>query len=104
MNTGEIFRQLALKTGKYTLFLAILAVALHFWDVLALDKIPIPHFVDGLYLYILVNGLATGPFIYLEKRARVAFEIICPQCKGPLEVITNYNCPNCGRLEYKQQQ
>lgn len=104
MNTWEVFRRIAFRTGKYSLFLAILAVALNYWGVLALDKIPIPHFIDILYAYVLANGSAASLFLFLERKAQLALGAACPQCKGPLEAITSYNCPNCERLEYKKQQ
>jgi hypothetical protein len=91
-----------LKSGEYTLIVAIVAIALSHWGVFVLDKIPIPHFVDILYGYIVLNSFFAGPFIYLERKAARVSEIMCPKCRGKLEAITNYNCPNCGRLEYQQ--
>jgi len=103
MGKVDILRSITLRTGKYTLFLAILAVALHFWGVLSIDKVRFPHFIDFLYIYIILNGAAASTFIYLEKRAKVATEAVCPKCKGPLETITNYRCANCGNLEFKKE-
>lgn len=96
----DIFTRLLLKAGKWTLVIVIIAVVLNHWEIL---KIPIPHLVNVLYAYILLNGLAAGPYIYLEKRATVVASKVCPQCGVMLESSMTYNCPNCGKLEFKKQ-
>lgn len=104
MNGLDIFKQLSLKAGKYALFVAILAVVLNYWGIIALDGIPIPHFVDVLYGYVLLNSLVAGPFIFLERRGRQKVGLLCPKCKEPLEEIIDYACPKCGKLEFKPQK
>lgn len=91
--------RIVLRTGKYILVLVILAVALNYWEVLSLDKIPIPHFVDILYGYMLIHGLAIGTYSYLGTRVRAIK--MCPQCDTLLEIAASYICPNCGKLEFK---
>lgn len=96
------FQTIVAKTGKWTLFVVIILVVTSYWDVINLGAVPIPKFVDWLHLYLLVNGLAATPFVYLEKRAKVRVKRVCPKCEGPLEVMTNYSCPVCGEIRFEK--
>ncbi|MCL0088704.1 hypothetical protein M1N87_02710, partial [Dehalococcoidia bacterium] len=76
--------------------------ALQHWNVVHLDGVPIPHFIDILYGYLLVNITMAAPFIYLERRAQVAAEALCPACKQPLQMCATYTCSDCGKIEFKK--
>ena len=89
-----------LKTGNYTLIGVVFSIILDHWDVFQLDKIPIPHFVDFMYISIGINVSAFSVFLYLEKRSRVA--AICPECGNELEIVKNFKCSDCGVLKFNK--
>jgi len=78
-------------------------VASNYWQILELENFPVSWAVDGLYIYILVNGAAAAPFIYLERRARRAPQPLCPQCQQPLQTALKYECPDCGKLQFSEE-
>lgn len=92
------------KAGTYSVIVAVGLVALHHWNVMQLDNIPLPHFVDALYAYILVNAGFAAPFIYRERKARIAIGKKCLQCGRDLEETINYSCPDCGEIKYEKKQ
>ena len=90
------FQAIVSRFGKGAFVIALFAVALHHWEILNVNGIPI----NILYGYLLLNGTAATPFVYLERRARVRAGKNCPQCDGILEEIINYKCPTCGRIRF----
>lgn len=90
------------KVGELCLVISICALAFNYWGVFHLEMIPIPHIVDFVYLWVMINGLAASPFIYLERRKHEAIGKYCPNCNSPLEATTHYRCPNCGELSFKK--
>jgi len=96
------FLQLLSKSGTYSFVIVIFALALQYWGVIPLEQIPIPHLIDILYGYLMVNGMAATPFIYLERKSRVAPGKFCPNCNSQLEASVNYKCPNCGEIKFEK--
>lgn len=103
MDVKKIFGRPFVRAGKYALICAVLAVAVHHWGVVQLDNVPLPHFVDFLYVYIVVNASAATPFIYWERKSRVTPEKLCPQCGKALESYPCYKCPDCGKIKFKRE-
>ena len=101
MNISDFGKKLVNITGKFSCFGAILLVAFQYWKVINLEGIN-PLVVPGLYVFIIANGIAATPYIYLEKKAKVSKSKICPDCNTPLEKITKYRCPNCGVLKFEK--
>ena len=87
------------KIGNYTLIAIVFGIVLDKWTILDLSQIPIPHTEDFLYIYLLVNATTAGPYIYLEKKQRVAIGKFCPACNSKLEYSQKFNCPNCGDIK-----
>jgi hypothetical protein len=103
MEKPPSFLQLLEKSGKYSLVIVIFALAFQYWGVIQLEKIPIPHLVDILYVYLILSGSSATPFIYLERKKKVVPGKFCPACGSPLEMYPTYKCPKCGKLEYKKE-
>lgn len=87
------------KIGNCTLIVIVFGIVLDKWSVFDLSQIPIPHMVDFLYIYLLVNATAAGPYMYLEKKKRVAIGKFCPVCDSKLEISQKFHCPNCGDIK-----
>lgn len=101
MNISNLTKILVNRIGKYAYIGAAVGVALQYWDIINLENIHslLP---TGLYIYIISNGVAATPFIYFEKKAKVAK--ICPYCDKPLEKLLKYKCRKCGGvLEIKKE-
>ena len=96
----DLVNRFSRRYSKYLPSLAIVGVAFNYWGVFNLDKIPLPHFVDILYGYVILNGLAGSLFFFGKKKEQVTTEI-CPKCKASLQADIHFICPNCGKLEYK---
>jgi len=88
------------RAGKWSFFIAIIVVASEHWGILNVSHLPAT-LIDALYVFILINGLALSPFLYLEKRAR-STKKSCPKCGEPLEQLVEYRCPQCGRLHFEK--
>ena len=101
MNISNLAKKLVNLTGKFSCLGAILLVAFQYWKVINLEGIN-PLVVPGLYVYIIANGIAATPYIYLEKKAKVSKSKICPDCNASLEKMTKYRCPNCGVLKFEK--
>lgn len=97
------FLQLLTKSGTYSFVITIFALALQYWGVIQLELIPITRIVDYLYAYLMVNGIAATPFIYLERKTRVAPGKFCPKCDRPLEASVTYKCPKCGVIIFERK-
>ncbi len=89
--------------GKGTFVVILFVVAFNHWGIVNLSGIPMPHLIDILYGYLLLNGAAATPFIYLERRARVRAGKNCPRCGELLEEITNFTCPKCGQIRFDKK-
>lgn len=101
MDRGTMFGQLFRKTGEYSLIVALLAVAADHYDVVQLSNVP--HFVNLLWLYVLVNGIAAARFMYVRRRkGGLGPKAVCPQCKSVLQQDVSFTCPQCGKLEFKK--
>lgn len=90
-----------IRTGKWSLIIAIVIIALEHWKVFGFNLNQFPISIDWFYGYLLLNGGAAGPFAYLEHRK--VKPKICPQCDNPLHTIRSYSCPKCGNLQFKIQ-
>jgi|LGVF01.2.fsa_nt_gb hypothetical protein len=98
-----LFVQLVTKSGKYSFVAVIFALAFQYWGVVQLQNIPVPKLVDILYIYLLLNGLAATPFIYLERKNQVVPGKFCPDCDTPLEASIKYKCPKCGIIKFEKE-
>ncbi len=87
------------RTGRWSLVIVILIIVCEHWAIMNLSQFPIP--LNWLYFYLLVNGAAASPFVYLEHR-RVKPKV-CPQCDNPLHIKTSYFCLKCGDLQFKKK-
>ena len=96
------FKDIVARTGKWTLLVVIVLIALNYWNVINLSGIPIPRFESYLYVYLLLNGVAASPYIIWERRARVRSAKICPQCDKLLESTPVYKCPECGTIQFEK--
>jgi len=94
----QIFIENLHKAGKYSLVAAIIIVSLNHWKFLTIS----PTFLDFLYFYILVNGIAASPFFYFEKRKRVSRKV-CPKCGEYLIITPQFECPECGKITYVKE-
>ncbi|OGO05085.1 MAG: hypothetical protein A2Y91_03280 [Chloroflexi bacterium RBG_13_54_8] len=92
--------RLITRAGAWALVVAVGALALNHWNVVPIDKLP--GLVDVLYVYVALNTAAACPFIYLERRARVSPQAICPQCGKRLETFLSFKCADCGTIEFKK--
>jgi hypothetical protein len=101
----KLLLQLLSKSGTYSFVIVIFALALQYWGVIPLELIPIPHLLDILYGYLMVNGMAATPFIYLERKSRVALGKFCPKCNRQLEVSVTYKykCPKHGVIKFEKE-
>ena len=97
------FQAIVSRFGKGTFVVILFVVAFHHWGIVNLSGIPIPYWIDILYGYLLLNGAAATPFIYMERRARVRVGKNCPQCGELLEEITNFTCPKCGQIRFDKK-
>jgi len=97
VDTSDILNILT-KAGTCALPVVMASLLLNYWGVIMLSKVPLPFFVDGLYIYTVVNGAAATPFIYLERRAKLAHGKTCPYCDSILESSINYTCPKHGEI------
>jgi len=98
------FRLVVSRFGKGTFVVTLFIAAFHHWGIVNLSGIPIPHLIDAIYLYLLINGVAATPFIYLERRARIRAKKNCPQCGRLLEETAKYRCPECGQIRFEQNK
>lgn len=98
------FQAIVSRFGKWTLIGVIFVIAFNHWDIINLSRIPLPHLIDAMYLYLLLNGAVATPFIYLERRAKVKAGKLCPQCGNLLEETSNYSCPTCGRIRFDKSE
>jgi hypothetical protein len=96
------FEDLMTKSGMIALPAVMVLLTLNYWGIFALSKIPIPFFVDGLYIYTIINGMAATPFMYLERRAKTSHGKKCPKCDTILEATTHFQCPKCGDLKFEK--
>lgn len=87
------------KTGNYTLIGIVFAISFDYWNVIDLSQIPIPHSIDYLYVYLLLNATAAGPYVHLEKKSRVAIGKFCPSCQTELNISQKFHCSNCGNIK-----
>jgi len=102
MDISDFGKKLVNRTGKFSCMAAILLVALQYWKVINLEGIS-PLIISGLYVFIILNGIAATPYIYLEKKAKVSVSKICPNCDTPLEKIPKYQCPKCGIINSEKE-
>lgn len=95
MNISNLAQILVNRIGKYAYVLAAIGVAFQYWDIVNLENIHslLP---TGLFIYIISSGVAATPFIYFERKSKVAVSKICPYCDKPLEKLLKYKCRKCG--------
>jgi hypothetical protein len=84
--------------GAGTTLVVIIVLALNWWGVINLSKIPFTHTVDILYAYLI---FATLGALRLRKRKRPEVDKLCPQCDSALQSKPHYICPKCGELNFK---
>lgn len=75
------------------------ALALNWWGVINLSKIPYAHTVDILYAYLLLDTLGA---LKLLRGKRPEIDKVCPTCDSALQSKPRYICPKCGELNYKK--
>ncbi len=97
------FKTVVARFGKGTFLVVVLAVTFSHWGIINISGVPIPHFVDILYAYLLFNGIAVTPFVYLERRAKAQARKTCPSCGAQLEENLNFTCPTCGRIRFEKK-
>jgi hypothetical protein len=88
--------------GKGTFLIVILGLAAHHWNVIQLQNVPFPYFVDGLWVYLIVNLSVVMSVSIFEHRRRESGKY-CPKCNAQLEVDLNYICPNCGKVRFEKE-
>jgi len=88
-------------SGKWSFVAVILGLAFHYWNVFQLQNIPIPHFVDILWGYLIFNGLVATTIKFLENRNRSSKKV-CPKCGNLLEIDLNFRCPECGTVRFEK--
>lgn len=98
------FQAIVSRFGKGTFFITLFLVAFNHWGLVNLSGVPIPHFVDIMYGYLLLNGAAATPFFYLERRARARAGKNCPRCGSILQETANYTCPACGQIRFEKSE
>lgn len=86
------------RLGGGSTAVVMIGVALNHWGALDLTKLPIPHFLDALYFWLILN--AGGAWALARRRGRVAVGKHCPQCEAPLTVKENYTCAQCGDISF----
>lgn len=102
MGSQWIDKIAAHRGSRYAFALVSIAVAFNFWGVFDFSKLPIPHFVDWLYGYLVLNVVLGGVSVYSHKPRPIP-AIACPQCGNPLEATQSYECPSCGKLEFRKE-
>jgi hypothetical protein len=90
------------KGGAAAIFIVVIALFLNYFQVMYLDKIPIPGLTIGLWIYLIINAGIATPFHYMREKFQDA--PLCPKCKKPLKISPKYSCDNCGELEFGDEK
>jgi ribosomal protein S27AE len=86
--------------GKWPFIGAIFSIALSHWDVIRLESQPLV--LDGLYVYVLINTLGVAAYLYEEHHNQTAHGKQCPKCGRIMRAIPQYECSQCGKLEFNK--
>jgi hypothetical protein len=70
------------------------------WNFISLSTF----WANILYIYLLLNGFGAAALIYKEEHSRNIEGKFCPKCNNALRALTEYECPTCGKIEFKKEE
>lgn len=95
MDISPILTEFVSRTGKWSLIVAVFLIAFNHWQLIVISS---KLFLDMLYFYVLINAIFVSPFLYLERRRKLA-NVVCPYCGEVLRMLPQYKCPHCGKIK-----
>jgi len=95
----------SLQWAEGAFIVTIILLSFNYWNVLSLEKLPIPHFVSGLYIYLLLNGFVLYRRYSINIKKSVASGKTCLFCGSPV-LVNTYICsnPDCEAIADKSQK
>lgn len=90
---------LAKKAAAGTLTVILVLLCLDYYHAIQLYKVPIPHLVLGLWVYVILNGAAASMFHFFKENGKT-----CPKCGIKLKTRTSLRCKKCGVLKFRKKR
>jgi hypothetical protein len=86
------------KYGVITLLFVAIILCLEYYGVISFGTTKLSFIPGVLWIYLFINVFSAGYSYYQIRNGNP----VCPKCQSKLSEDIHYDCPHCGKLDFKE--
>ena len=86
------------QSGTSTLFIISFLLFFNYFGVFDISRLGVAKVDLYLWIYLIFNIVGANTFKYINNRNNP----VCPKCQKKLLELTEYECPDCGKIKYEK--